>query len=78
MCYRKFEPGSTLYYSAGIYEGEFCSCYICLTCDSIIKLVPTDEEGYPEGFVFEGLNKDETPEMYLQRLQNDYSSQLTK
>ena len=68
-CFRKFEPKTKMNYWAGIYEGDFGSVYWCETCDKIMQL---DEEfEYPEGFVHEMLDKNQTPEDLLNSLQQN-------
>lgn len=65
-CYRKFPIGTTMHYWAGIYEGDFSSVYLCLTCQ---KIMDADSENeFPEGFVYDCLDKGETPEQYLEKL----------
>jgi len=62
-CFRKFPPKTKMNYWAGIYEGDFNSVYYCNTCD---KIMQKDEENeYPEGFVYEMLDKNQTPEDLL-------------
>ncbi len=70
-CLRVFPIGTQMTYQANIYEGDFCQVYWCETCGSIMnKFNGTDtaSEGFPEGFVFEGLNKGQTPEDYLKAM----------
>lgn len=57
-------------YSASIYEDDFCALYSCLTCEEIIGLTPREylEDGIPEGFVREALEKGETPEQHLEKM----------
>ncbi len=66
MCYRKFQPGTTMHYWVGIYEGDFCYSRCCVTCQQLID--HSTESEFPEGFVYESLNKDQTPEMLLEDL----------
>ena len=63
-CYRKFPKGTTMNYWVSIYEGDFCAVYCCLTCKEICNLVK-EEDGYPEGYVGETLEKGQTPEQIL-------------
>jgi hypothetical protein len=67
-CLRKFEIGSKMRYWSGICEGDFGSSYCCIICDTIIDLLDIEEDYYPEGYVDEMLNKDETPEQFLDNL----------
>lgn len=66
-CLRKFPTGTKMKYWVSIYEGDFNTGYVCSTC---IKIMNKDKENneYPEGYVEEVLNKDETPEELLGRL----------
>lgn len=69
-CFRQFNPGTILVKWAGTFEGDFCHGYICLTCEQIMNKQPLDsyEEGYAEGHVHEQLNKNQTPEEFLETL----------
>lgn len=75
-CHRKFESGSRMQKWACIYEGDFCSSYTCETCNEIHSLVPEwwIEDGIPDGFVNESLDKKQTPEEYLQQLKTTKKS----
>ncbi len=67
-CWRKYERGSIMHYWSGICDGDFISGYNCLTCNEIMVIVQQqgyDEDGFPEGFVHESLDKGQTPEEYL-------------
>jgi len=64
MCSRTFPAGSSLRYWVGFNEDrDFCHSYCCLTCTEILKYSP--EHSFPEDFVKEMLDKNETPEMLL-------------
>ena len=67
-CYRTFEIGMQMNYWAGIVDGDFCTCYSCLACVQVMNMrEDPDEEGFPEGYVFEMLQTDETPEQLVER-----------
>lgn len=70
-CYRKFPAGTMMISWSSIYEGNFCNGYCCMTCEQIKGVWDHDGEGYPEGFVADGLNQGQTPEQYLIEL-TDY------
>lgn len=73
-CWRKFPPGTTMNYWAGVYEGDFCAVYSCITCQGIMRYQePGEEGGYPEFFVAYQLRDGQTPEDLLQEL-NDKSA----
>lgn len=79
MCYRKFQPGVTMHYFVGKCEGDFCYSHTCEACQELIN--HSSEREFPEGFIFEILGKDETPEMVLEDLlksKNDNSPQLAE
>jgi len=59
-CLRKFPSGTKMSYWVGIFEFDFCASYSCMTCVEIMN--STNEVEFPEGFVYEMLNKGETPE----------------
>lgn len=65
-CLRTYHPGNVLYYWVGLTEGDFGTAYCCPTCHEIMKL--DSENEFPEGYVTEMLNKNETPEQLLARL----------
>lgn len=60
-CYRIFEIGEKMSYWVGICEGDFTTSYSCLTCKEIMSK-SKGEDYFPEGFVFEMLEKGQTPE----------------
>lgn len=62
-CYRKFEPGTTMFYWFVVDGGDTNSGYYCLTCDAIIYKKNEDE--IDEGYVYNALEKNQTPEDYL-------------
>lgn len=64
-CYRKFPIGTKMNYWVGHYEGDFCATYSCMTCVEIMNM--SSEVYFPEGFVHEMLNKNETPEQLIER-----------
>lgn len=69
MCYRNIQPGNPIHYWVGKNEyNEFCDSYICCTCQQICN--QSQEQEFPEGFVFEMLDTGQTPEQLLQQ-QND-------
>ena len=59
-CLRKFPKGTKMAYWVGIYEGDFCASYSCMTCVEIMN--STNEVEFPEGFVHEMLEPNQTPE----------------
>jgi hypothetical protein len=63
FCFRKFQIGTKMNYWVGIFDGEFCSSYACETCQEIMSL--DSESAFPEGYVNDMLDKDETPEKLL-------------
>lgn len=65
FCYRHFPIKTPMYYWVGVYEGVFQSHYHCLTCQEIIE--KSDEYEFEEGYVFNSLDPDETPEQLLER-----------
>ena len=76
-CLRKFPAGTEMNYwfiAAGYDTG---GGYTCETCQQIMGQIDLDE--YYDGFVLESLNKDQTPEQYLQELINSKNNinQLT-
>lgn len=55
-------------YWSGVYEGNFNSIYSCMTCVEIMNMrQDPDEDGFPEGYVREMLEKGETPEQLIER-----------
>lgn len=68
-CLRKFPSGTIMRNWVGNYEGDFNSVYSCSTCDAIMRLCPSDGEGYPERFVFEMLDRGQTVENKLHELE---------
>jgi hypothetical protein len=64
-CLRIFDPGVVMRYWTGICDGDFSSVYSCDTCDQIMILVKSDEDYFPEGYVFEMLERNQTPEELL-------------
>jgi hypothetical protein len=68
LCYRKFSIGTIMNYWVGIVEDTFTSNYSCLTCKEIINNSEDDGYGFPEGYVHECLDKNQTPEEYLVEL----------
>lgn len=82
MCSRTFPTGSSLRYWVGFNEDrDFCHSYCCITCTEILKYSP--EHSFPEDYVKEMLDKNQTPEDLLQYLElaksykNDDRSQPT-
>lgn len=69
-CLRKFPEGTEMRYWTGMTSDGFNSVYCCETCDKIMDKYPWDDDGdgYPEGFVREMLEKDQTPEQLLESL----------
>jgi len=62
-----------MHYTSGIFDGDMFCAYDCLTCKAIINHYSNEdrsifEDGIPEGFVNECLNRDQTPEQYLELL----------
>lgn len=73
LCLRQIPAASSMMYWVGKYEGDFCYSYSCMTCDEITKY--GHEHEFCEGYVYEMLDKNETPEMLLEKykLQNSKS-----
>lgn len=65
-CCRKFPEGTKMQYQAGIWEGDFCTTYCCMTCVEIMSL--SDENQFEGEFVADNLAKDETPEQMLENI----------
>jgi hypothetical protein len=69
------EPGTMMYSWACVYDGQMNSGYTCKTCDEVANISREDYdmgEGFPEGYVGDGLNKGQTPEEYLIELKEYY------
>jgi len=64
--YRLFDIGTTMRYTVGTYDVIY-GTYSCTTCDKIMDLLP-DDDGYPEGYVYEMLELNQTPEILLEKL----------
>ena len=65
-CERVFPENTKMHYWVGTIEGDFCASYCCDTCNQIMKLDPFPSDGYyPEGYVLNSLDKNQTPEEYL-------------
>lgn len=62
-CYRKFPIGTEMKRWVGVYEGAINSSYSCITCVKIMEM-DSDHE-FPDGYVSEMLNKNQTPEDLL-------------
>ncbi len=77
-CCRKFDKNQEMNYRAGIFYGDFYSCYHCLTCHKIEEHVREHyDEGYMYGWVLDEINELEpnlfigqriSPEMFLEKL----------
>lgn len=52
-CYRKFPKGTEMHYQTNIYEGEFGSHYLCLTCEELRDFSEKEDGVYNEGFSYE-------------------------
>jgi hypothetical protein len=66
-CLRKSEIGESMVYTTGVVDGDFFALYTCLTCDEILSLSKQDEP-FQEGYVNDCLDKNQTPEQYLETL----------
>jgi hypothetical protein len=66
-CERGFPAKTQMHYWVGLFEGQFCDSYSCVTCDEIMAM---DRSTYPfeYGYVNEGKSGDETPEEFLEKL----------
>ena len=64
-CLRTFPANTKMNAWAGKYQGDFNSGYSCMTCVEIMNSCE-DEDGYPEGFVNDMLEKGQTPEQLLE------------
>lgn len=67
-CFRKFPKGTEMRYWSGVSQGDFNSVYSCHTCEKIMDKMEQYDDGYPEGFVRDMLEKDQTPEQLLESL----------
>jgi len=77
-CLRKFEAPCPMVKWSGVYEGEWNSGYTCLTCEEIHQKITEDfNDGIPEGFVNECLERDQTPEEYLIDLETKIDERTT-
>ena len=71
-CLRVFPTGTKMNYQAGVHDGDFSTCYSCMTCVEIMNASEYyDDEGFGEGYVDELLNKGQTPEEYLNELKKE-------
>lgn len=64
-CYRISKIGVQMFNWVGIWEGAMCSSYMCETCRKISDILPSEEDGYPEGWVKEMLVTGQSPEDLL-------------
>jgi len=72
-CLRKFPVGTLMHFGTFVHD-DIYSLYTCNTCEKIHGLCYDDfydGEGIPQGYVNESLNKDQTPEQYLDELLRD-------
>lgn len=73
FCYRCFPVGTLMTMQSGIHEYQHYHIYTCDTCEEIkSKITDYDavDDGYPEGYVHEMLEKGETSEQLLEELKN--------
>jgi len=78
-CLRRFPIKTNMMYWSCIYDGDFNNGYTCITCEEIMNKCKDDaEDGYPEGFVFEMLNENETPEERLANWDKIYQDSYKK
>lgn len=78
-CLRIFDVNSKMIKWAGLnIDGDFCYGYTCLTCQKIMDKQPSDEEGYPEGYVKELLQEDQSPECYLEPIMIAFKAEFKK
>lgn len=68
-CLRKFPIGTKMNYWVGIYDGDFCASYSCMTCVNFMNM--SNETEFPEGFVADMLQNGQTPEQLLEEIGND-------
>lgn len=67
-CLRKFPKKTMMYSWAGVsVEYGLCSGYSCTTCDDLMGMIHL-EDGYPDGWVLEELEKGQTPEDLLEQV----------
>lgn len=67
-CLRLFPTNTKMNYWTGIYENDFSAVYSCMACVEIMNMrQDPDEDGFPEGYVKEMLDHNETPEMLLEK-----------
>lgn len=69
-CQRKFPVGSKMNYYVGIFDGDFQTSYSCPACVEIMNAFESPD-GYEEGFVKEMLEKDQTPEQYVEKMKSE-------
>jgi hypothetical protein len=62
-CLRQFPSKTKMQYQVCIYEGDFCTTYLCQTCIDILAF--SDETEWEGGFVDNKLEQDQTPEDLL-------------
>ena len=68
-CARDFPAGTIMFAWSVVDYGDFNNGYTCDTCDKIHDINRHDlDDGIPEDYVFECLDKNQTPEMYLEFL----------
>lgn len=74
LCYRKTDKGNKMRSQVNTYDGIQQS-RICLTCDELMKkhgkYISDDQNWFESGCVDQCLEKGETPEMLLQRLNKE-------
>lgn len=68
-CLRYFPLNTLMYKWSCIYEGDFNYGYTCSTCDELHEL--SGENEFEEGFVREGLDKNQTPEQLLEKIKHE-------
>ena len=65
-CYRKFPKGTKMNRNTSSDMGRIFTVHSCETCNTIIQTEREDE--YPDGYVYNMLEKGQTPEDLLKQL----------
>lgn len=77
-CFRKFEKGTKMIYWSCVDGSDFSHGYTCRTCNQITKYENKHHrqdwlDGFPEGWVSDSLDINETPEQLLKRYEKEYT-----
>jgi len=69
-CLRKFPAYTKMQYQACVFDGDFCTTYMCETCQEIFKL--SSENEWSSGEVDNQLDANQTPEELLIQLKKHF------